>query len=247
MGTSSRSPCAPLHLAVVCLVALLGASCSRGEPATLDADGVQRAILTETDFPERDGWTSTGISSESATAPVSPTALTGATGMPEPCRRAFAAWTDADRQRKAGVNNNFTKFDVDDLHNAVMVQLAVRSFEQAPAARERLREVARACTGTMTLTAAPTAQPSGTAATPATPAPANKVTIEPNPVSTSDADGLRIVMALDGQPTMLVTVVAQRGRNLAQVVGLGRADRDIPGLVQRVLDAQVKKLEETVG
>lgn len=249
MGTPSRPPQRPLGLAVACLFALAGAAgCSSGEPAPLDADGVQRAVLTETDFPDRDGWTSTGISSESAAAPVAPTSLTGAEGMPAPCRRAFAAWTDADRQRKAGVNNNFTKFDVDDLHNAIMVQIAVRSFEEPPAARQRLREVTQACTGTMTLMAVPPTRPGGTSATGGTAAtPANKVTIEPNPVSTPDADGLRIVMTLENQPTMLVTAIAQRGRNLAQVVGLGRADRDIPGLVQRVLDAQVSKLEAAAG
>lgn len=254
MSTPSRSLRRSLRSAAAGVVTFAAvAGCSQGQVTTLDAGGVQRAILTENDFPDRDGWTSTGISTESpAAVPVAPTALTGAEGMSRPCRQAFTAWTEADRRRKAGVNNNFTKFDADDLGNAVIVQLAVRSYDEPPAARERLRDVAQACSGTMTLTPAPRPAPTGDTAGSATAprapgAPANKVTIEPNPVTTPDADGLRITMPLDGRPAMLVTLVAQRGHNLAQVVALGPADRDIPALAQRVLDAQAEKLAQATG
>lgn len=245
MSTTSAAPAArgaarPSRHARIAGLALAGvvlaasaSACSRGESRTLDADGVRRAILTETDFPERDGWTSTGLSSESTNAPVAPTALTQAKGMPAGCRRAFDAWTKADPQRKAGINNNFTKFTADELDNAVIVQLAVRSFEHPPTTLTRLREVVQACHGTMTLTPAK--------------GPANTVTIESNPVGMADADGLRLTMSLDGKQTTLVAAVAQRGQNLAQVVGLGAADRNVPALVQRVLEAQVKKLEDTAG
>ncbi len=229
-GSPVGTPLAALVAAVLTVGALGG--CAAGGYRTLDRDGVTRAIVTEGDFPDRDGWTSTGISSESSPEPAAQTALTTATGMPQPCRDAFAAWADTDRERKAGVNNNFTKFSLDDLKDAVMVQLAVRSFDHPPGSRAGLREVVSACSGTMTL------KQRGVT---------NDVTIEPNPLSTSDAEGLRITMDLDGQSTVLVTAVAERGQNLAQVVGIGRADRDVPDLVQRVLDVQVKKLEETAS
>lgn len=240
----TRSTSVVSAAAFACILTLGTAACSSGGYTTLDSDGVQRAIVNEEDFPEQDGWTSTGISSESTSAPDAQNTLGTTKGMPESCRRAFAAWTDADQQRKAGVNNNFTKFAKsanDDLENTLVVQLAVRSFEEPPTALAQLREVANACAGTMTLP-----QPTSTNPTTATTGTTgNKVTIVRRPVSTADADGLQISMDVNGSPTVLVTLIAQRGQNLAQVVGLGAADRGVPELAQRVLDVQVKKLEET--
>ncbi|MBK7720786.1 MAG: hypothetical protein IPI32_00805 [Austwickia sp.] len=230
-GHTPRSLRASRVVAAVAVLALVGSGCSRDPMGPLDEAGVRRAILTEQDFPDKDGWTSTGVSSESANAPGTAAELSSATGMPAPCRRAFAAWTDADRQRMAGVNNNFTKFSAQDLTDALMVQLAVRSFAQPPTSLPRLREVVTACRGTFTLT-----PPGGTA---------HRITIEDSPAGTSDAAGLRITMPVDGRATALVTLVAQRGNNLVQVVGVGRVEREVSEVAQRVLDAQVRKLLET--
>lgn len=207
-------------------------ACSQQGYTTLDADGVAQAILTEHDYPNRDGWTSTGVSTETEAAEGTSKELASATGMPPACRDAFTAWTNADPDRKAGVNNNFTKFSPDNLHDAIMVQLAVRSFDQPPTALEQLRTVVGACTGTMTLTSGPTS---------------HAVEFSDPGMSGADVAGLRITLTFDKQSSEIVTAVAQRGNNLAQVVGIAQTGRDVNDVVQQVLDAQVTKLEDVAG
>jgi hypothetical protein len=194
-------------------VALLLAGCS-GSGTALDQTGVTRVLLTAEELPDR-GWT---FSDATRVAPTPVSATTLASGS---CARALDLMEELSAGATAFARASYAR------DGSPALEVIAQSFPATPERFLQMREIVSAC-------------PRGELDDNGRDLAFTLTTVE---YAASGASGARLSVADGGQPRALDLAVVVRGRTVIAGVATGVDGAANQTLLDRVMVAQVAKLD----